>query len=405
MSTRNPIKDQVAVVGDRQHRLLARQRPHVALPRPRGGDRGDPRRRADRGRHRRRGRHGRARRPVARDRRLVARPRQRHALHAARAGGDVLVRRRGERGRRPARATPCSSSTRSCGCRGRRARPRTTRSVATCRRAWPRSRRASPTPRATRRGRAGTSTSTARRATRSPASRSTSARTRRSNPLAAIQTPLTMEDYYAARMIREPLCMLDMDLPVDGADAFVLTTAERARRPRAAAGARARDGHRPRRAERRGPAAEHPPPRPARRDRHAQGEERRVDRRRRRVLPVRRVHRSSPTQWIENAGWCGPGEAGAFLEQHWDDASNRVLINGRVPMNPHGGSLSEGATARLGLPARGGRAAARARPASARSAGRAVGARHDRRVLLQLPGRRPRRRVIVGGRMIGGRSI
>ena len=30
------------------------------------------------------------------------------------------------------------------------------------------------------------------------------------------------------------------------------------------------------------------------------------------------------TQWIENAGWCGPGEAGAFLEQHWDDASNRV---------------------------------------------------------------------------------
>ena len=30
-------------------------------------------------------------------------------------------------------------------------------------------------------------------------------------------------------MIRWPLCLLDMDVPVDGADAFVITTAERAR--------------------------------------------------------------------------------------------------------------------------------------------------------------------------------
>jgi acetyl-CoA acetyltransferase len=48
--------------------------------------------------------------------------------------------------------------------------------------------------------------------------------------------------------------------------------------------------------------------------------------------------------WIENTGWCPPGEAGRFLEQHWDKEGNRVLINGRVPINPHGGSLSEGAT-------------------------------------------------------------
>jgi acetyl-CoA acetyltransferase len=48
--------------------------------------------------------------------------------------------------------------------------------------------------------------------------------------------------------------------------------------------------------------------------------------------------------WIENAGWCGRGEAGAFLEQHWDAEHQRVLINGRIPVNPHGGSLSEGAT-------------------------------------------------------------
>ena len=49
------------------------------------------------------------------------------------------------------------------------------------------------------------------------------------NPAAALRDPLTMDDYLAARMIRWPLCLLDMDVPVDGADAFIVTTAERAR--------------------------------------------------------------------------------------------------------------------------------------------------------------------------------
>ena len=48
--------------------------------------------------------------------------------------------------------------------------------------------------------------------------------------------------------------------------------------------------------------------------------------------------------WIENTGWCAPGHAGRFLEEHWDAEHNRVLIDGRIPINPHGGSLSEGAT-------------------------------------------------------------
>ena len=48
--------------------------------------------------------------------------------------------------------------------------------------------------------------------------------------------------------------------------------------------------------------------------------------------------------WFENVGWCKPGEAGEFLREHWDAAEGRVLIDGRIPVNPHGGSLSEGAT-------------------------------------------------------------
>jgi len=32
------------------------------------------------------------------------------------------------------------------------------------------------------------------------------------------------------------------------------------------------------------------------------------------------------------------------LRDHWVDAESRVLIDGRIPINSHGGSLSEGAT-------------------------------------------------------------
>jgi acetyl-CoA acetyltransferase len=49
------------------------------------------------------------------------------------------------------------------------------------------------------------------------------------NPAAALRSRITMEDYLQARMIRSPLCLLDMDVAVDGADAFVITTAERAK--------------------------------------------------------------------------------------------------------------------------------------------------------------------------------
>jgi len=168
------------------------------------------------------------------------------------------------------------------------------------------------------------------------------------NPLAAIQTPLTMDDYYAARMIREPLCMLDMDFPVDGADAFVLTTAERARdlaQPPVLVHATA-TGLVAQNDEDQLPNIRH------------HGQHVVIDTLKAKSdVWIDDVDVFCPydgftiitTQWIENAGWCGAGEAGAFLDQHWVDAENRVLINGRVPMNPHGGSLSEGATRGTGF--------------------------------------------------------
>ena len=49
------------------------------------------------------------------------------------------------------------------------------------------------------------------------------------NPNAVMRTALSLEEYHAARMIWEPMQMLDMDLPVDCAEAVIITTAERAR--------------------------------------------------------------------------------------------------------------------------------------------------------------------------------
>ena len=163
------------------------------------------------------------------------------------------------------------------------------------------------------------------------------------NPAAAMRAPLTMDDYLAARMVRWPLCLLDMDVAVDGADAFVITTAERARDlplPPVLVDAVAL-GMIDKNDEDQAPGLEQ----------HGQ------------QVTVRALRAKSEfwiddcdvyfpydgfsiitLNWIENAGWCGRGEAGAFLEQHWDEQQQRVLIDGRIPINPHGGSLSEGGT-------------------------------------------------------------
>ncbi|MCG3776542.1 MAG: hypothetical protein JW395_3401 [Nitrospira sp.] len=49
------------------------------------------------------------------------------------------------------------------------------------------------------------------------------------NPLAVMQTPLSMEEYLEARWLAEPLCLYDADMPVDAAVAVLVTSAERAR--------------------------------------------------------------------------------------------------------------------------------------------------------------------------------
>jgi acetyl-CoA acetyltransferase len=152
-----------------------------------------------------------------------------------------------------------------------------------------------------------------------------------------------MSEYLHARMIRWPLNALDMDVAVDGADAFIITTAERAR--------------------------DMPLP-PVLIQSAVLGM---IDRNEEDQTPSLRRHGQQVVvetlkaksdfwtdgmdvyfpydgfsfialSWLENVGLCGPGEAGAFIEANWDHADARILIGGKVPINPHGGSLSEGGT-------------------------------------------------------------
>src|SRR5213083_77605 len=49
------------------------------------------------------------------------------------------------------------------------------------------------------------------------------------NPLAPLQEKITLEDYFASKIISTPFRILDCDFPVDGGGAVVLTTLDRAR--------------------------------------------------------------------------------------------------------------------------------------------------------------------------------
>jgi len=46
------------------------------------------------------------------------------------------------------------------------------------------------------------------------------------NPAAVYRTPLTIDEYMSARMISDPLCLLDCDVPVDGSYAVVVSRAD-----------------------------------------------------------------------------------------------------------------------------------------------------------------------------------
>src|SRR5262249_17090437 len=155
--------------------------------------------------------------------------------------------------------------------------------------------------------------------------------------------PITMDGYLAARMIREPLNLFDMDYPIDGADALVITTADRAKdlpnRPVLIHAAV--EGQTSHAVEEDMPDLTHTGLQVAATNLWARSR-----------LSLEDVDVFLPydgfsiisLKWFESIGYCGEGEAGAFIEDNWNRDANRIEIGGRIPVNPHGGSLSEGAS-------------------------------------------------------------
>jgi acetyl-CoA acetyltransferase len=161
------------------------------------------------------------------------------------------------------------------------------------------------------------------------------------NPNAVFREPLTMDQYLAGRPVREPLTVFDMDVPCDGANAFVITTVERARdlpKPPVLIHA-ATLGHTDYGTEEQLRSVDHSGQAVVAAALWAKSELSRddVD-----VLYPYEGFSIIALNWLESLGYCARGEGGAFVADHWDDAGGRVLIGGRVPLNPNGGSLSEG---------------------------------------------------------------
>ena len=149
-------------------------------------------------------------------------------------------------------------------------------------------------------------------------------------------TPMTRDDYLASRWIAEPLCLFDCDIPVEGCVALVLTTADRARDLR------------------------HPPA-------YIAGYGQNTSRRRTlfhysvddyvacgqslanklwassglgpKDMDAAELYDGfspSTIYWLEAAGFCKEGEAYQFIQD------GRIALEGELPVNTFGGSLSEG---------------------------------------------------------------
>ncbi len=154
------------------------------------------------------------------------------------------------------------------------------------------------------------------------------------NPDAVYTSPLTVGDYLAARMISSPICLYDCDVPADGATAIVVSDIETAADLRA-----------PVRVEAMAGVVEGRPSWEQWQDMGRVGygaaaamwartDLRPAD------VDVAELYDGFTIEavwWLEAMGFCGTGEAGAFV-----DGGTRIALGGELPLNTWGGQLSGG---------------------------------------------------------------
>ncbi len=156
------------------------------------------------------------------------------------------------------------------------------------------------------------------------------------NPKAVYRDPMTLDDYFAARMITTPFRLFDCDAPVDGSTAVIVSAAEHA--PNV--------DHPVARVEAVGTALRGRPSwdqfddgtTMAARDAGAHLWTRTdltpadVD-----IAELYDGFSFLTMTWLEALGFCGKGESGPFIE-----GGKRIALDGELPLNTHGGQLSAG---------------------------------------------------------------
>ena len=156
------------------------------------------------------------------------------------------------------------------------------------------------------------------------------------NPKAVYRDPMTMDDYFASRMITTPFRLFDCDAPVDGSTAVIVSRADHA----------ADVDHRCPQVEAVGTALRGRPSwdqfddvtTMAARDAGAHLWERTdltpadVD-----VAELYDGFSFLTMTWLEALGFCGKGESGPFIE-----GGQRIALDGDLPLNTNGGQLSAG---------------------------------------------------------------
>ena len=156
------------------------------------------------------------------------------------------------------------------------------------------------------------------------------------NPKAVYRDPMTLDDYYASRLVTTPFHLFDCDAPVDGSTAVIVSAVEHA----------ADVDHPVARVEAVGTALRGRPSwdqyddatTMAARDAGAHLWERTdlkpadVD-----VVQLYDGFSFLAMTWLEALGFCGKGESGPFIE-----GGQRIAREGELPLNTHGGQLSAG---------------------------------------------------------------
>lgn len=163
------------------------------------------------------------------------------------------------------------------------------------------------------------------------------------NPAAIYREPMTMDDYLGARPITSPFGLYDCDVPCDGAIAVIVSDASvAADLPHRAVRVDAVGTQILERISWDQDVLTHEP--------QVLGQSAHLWSRtdlRPTDVDVALLYDGftfNAISWLEGLGFCGLGEA-----QDWLDGGRRIALDGELPVNPHGGQLSEGRTHGFGF--------------------------------------------------------